>query len=477
MEYPPLVAGQSARFAVHLTKLEGLQGAERRQAVGEFTPESGGPPTVFAGHAAAAARRVPRRRRAAGGRALPVGAQRRRARSDRPPRPRHRHGVSPTRRRPIAEAEKRPADDPAAIAYLKEQQWTNEFATAPVRDAELRHVDPRAGVDRAADRRRGDRGRAGGGPVYRAGRCCRSATTVRAGQVLGRLEPRLVGGDDRATLAADVAQAQVGVDGARAELTRAERLLAERAVPARRVEDARRARRGCRSAAAGRAGATAAARRDAAKRRRCRLGQRVRAARADRRPHRRGDGDAGRLVRRGRAALQDRPHRSRRTARAGARRRCIGGPQRRRCRARDSRQRPTLSSLRAEHMHDAGVIDPEDGRAAGAVRGRQPGRPAAGRADTRPRFCTGATRPRAGRPEGGGADRSRTAVRLGADRRRAVRPPLRRDRDARRRLVGIKSGVKPAIASSSVAPTKCSSRRRPKGCRPKGTFISRGPFR
>ena len=38
-----------------------------------------------------------------------------------------------------------------------------------------------------------------------------------------------------------MAEARAVVDGARAELTRAERLLAERAVPARRVEDARRA--------------------------------------------------------------------------------------------------------------------------------------------------------------------------------------------------------------------------------------------
>src|SRR5204863_10079575 len=65
--------------------------------------------------------------------------------------------------------------------------------------------------------------------------------TVRAGQALGRLEPRLGGGDDRATLSAELAQAQAALEGARAEQTRAERLLADRAVPARRVEDARRA--------------------------------------------------------------------------------------------------------------------------------------------------------------------------------------------------------------------------------------------
>jgi RND family efflux transporter MFP subunit len=64
---------------------------------------------------------------------------------------------------------------------------------------------------------------------------------VRANQPLGRLEPRLSGSDDRATLAAEVSQAEVGLENARAEQTRAERLLTDRAVPARRVEEARRA--------------------------------------------------------------------------------------------------------------------------------------------------------------------------------------------------------------------------------------------
>ena len=57
---------------------------------------------------------------------------------------------------------------------------------------------------------------------------------MTAGHVLGRLDPRLSGGDDRATLASGVAEAQAAADGAHADLTRAEGLLAERAVPARR---------------------------------------------------------------------------------------------------------------------------------------------------------------------------------------------------------------------------------------------------
>jgi hypothetical protein len=46
------------------------------------------------------------------------------------------------RRRPTRE--KQPEDDPSAISYLKEQQWTNAFATARVREARC-GADPRAG--------------------------------------------------------------------------------------------------------------------------------------------------------------------------------------------------------------------------------------------------------------------------------------------------------------------------------------------
>src|SRR4029077_13757229 len=44
-----------------------------------------------------------------------------------------------------------------------------------------------------------------------------------------------------ATLSSEVGEGQAAIEAARAELTRAERLLADRAVPARRVEEAKRA--------------------------------------------------------------------------------------------------------------------------------------------------------------------------------------------------------------------------------------------
>jgi RND family efflux transporter MFP subunit len=64
---------------------------------------------------------------------------------------------------------------------------------------------------------------------------------VREGQVLAQLQPRLAEGPDRATLEAAVAEARTALESARADQTRAEQLLTERAVPARRVEEARRA--------------------------------------------------------------------------------------------------------------------------------------------------------------------------------------------------------------------------------------------
>ena len=49
MEYPPLVAGQSARFAVHLTKLDDFKALNAGTPSIELTPERGGAPTVLRG--------------------------------------------------------------------------------------------------------------------------------------------------------------------------------------------------------------------------------------------------------------------------------------------------------------------------------------------------------------------------------------------------------------------------------------------
>ena len=239
MEYPPLVAGQTVRFAVHLTRLSDFSALNAGRPSIEMTAEAGGASMTLPGSEPLrpGAFRVE-------GTLPPAGRYRWVLIVEAPDlTDRHDLGIATVfgdEQPAIADAEKRPAGDPAAIAYLKEQQWTNEFATTRVRDAELRTsvrvpaaIQPMTGGEAIV-------------AVPAAGRFAADSlisigANVRAGEPLGRLEPRLAAGDDRATLAAEVAEAQAATEAARVEQTRAERLLADRAVPARRLEEARRA--------------------------------------------------------------------------------------------------------------------------------------------------------------------------------------------------------------------------------------------
>jgi cobalt-zinc-cadmium efflux system membrane fusion protein len=239
MEYPPLVAGQTVRFAVHLTRLADFSALNAGRPSIEMTPESGGKPVTLPGSDPLR----PGAFRVEG--ALPPAGRYRWALSVDAPglTDRHELGVATVfadQPAAVADAEKRPADDPAAISYLKEQQWTNAFATETIREAELRSairvpatIQPMTGGDAIVAAPASGR--------YAADRLIPIGAVVRAGQTLGRLEPRLASGEDRATLEAEVAATGAAVEAGRAEATRAERLLAERAVPARRLEDARRA--------------------------------------------------------------------------------------------------------------------------------------------------------------------------------------------------------------------------------------------
>ena len=240
MEYPPLVAGETALYAVHLTRLSDFSAMTAGKPRIEFTPESGGTPTLLQGNEPSrpGVFRVEAASPPAGRYtwALIVDAP---GLSDR-----HELGtvtVFADQAAAVADAEQHPEDDPTTITYLKEPQWTNGFATVPVQEAEVRRavrvpavIEPVTGgealVSAPAD------GRFVSGSLPAVG------TRVQAGQELGRLQPRSgEGGTDRATLVAAVSEAQLAVEAARAELARSERLLAERAVPARRVEDAQRA--------------------------------------------------------------------------------------------------------------------------------------------------------------------------------------------------------------------------------------------
>ena len=239
MEHPPLVAGQTPLFAVHLTRLADFSPLTAGRPRLELTPISGGAPTVLQGlePSRPGVFRIES--------AMPAAGQYRWALLMEAPDLSDRHDlgeitVFADEQEANADAESRAAEDPAAIAYLKEPQWTTDFATVLVREAELRAsirapamVHPLPGGEAIV-------------AAPAAGRLMADVllsigARVSEGQVLARLEPRLSAGADRATLAAEVAEARVALDGARVEEARAERLLREQAVPARRVEDARRA--------------------------------------------------------------------------------------------------------------------------------------------------------------------------------------------------------------------------------------------
>jgi RND family efflux transporter MFP subunit len=206
----------------------------------EFTPESGGRPVVLQGNAPS--RPGVFRVEAA---SPPAGRYRWALVVDAPDlQDRHDLGlitVFADEAAAVADAEQHGQEDAAAISYLKEPQWTNGFATVVVGEAEVRRsirvpavIEPRAGGVAIVSAPAAGR--------FTAATLLSVGDRVRVGQEVGRMQPRLsADSTDRATLVAAVAEAEVSVDAARADVARTERLLAERAIPARRVEEAQRA--------------------------------------------------------------------------------------------------------------------------------------------------------------------------------------------------------------------------------------------
>ena len=240
MEYPPLVAGQQPIFAVHLTRARDFSPMTSGRPSLELQPETGGAPIVLRG--TEPSRPGVFRIEAT----LPAAGRYRWALSVDAPGLIDRHELGAvtlfaTEAEAQADAEGRPANDPAAIAYLKEPQWTNGFATALVEMSDLRRavrvpavIESLTGGEAVVSAPAAGRLVAAGLPTI--------GDRVEAGAALGQLQPRLADdGTDRATLAAVVTEAQISLESARADLARAERLVAERALPARRVEEGRRA--------------------------------------------------------------------------------------------------------------------------------------------------------------------------------------------------------------------------------------------
>ena len=131
-------------------------------------------------------------------------------------------------------------EEGGGIVYLKEQQWKTEFATAPVTEGEVRGSVPANGVLRPRPDGEARVGAPAGGRFLARGTYPQIGMMVARNQVLGVIAPRVPTDVDPSSLNLDVQRAQIALQQAQAERARLEALLAQEAIPERRVTDARR---------------------------------------------------------------------------------------------------------------------------------------------------------------------------------------------------------------------------------------------
>lgn len=230
MEHPPLVAGETVRFAVHLTDLATFRPIREGRVVIRFEGdrvdrfEAEGPssPGIFGVDVV-----VPAARR------YQMVVELHGAVSD-------EHAAVATTVHPDLDTAlaAMPGDDgEGATTFLKEQQWTLDFATREVEQRPLRaslvvpaEVAPRPGG--MVDVRASLAGRVVSGAGLAVG------STVSAGQALVELVTRNARAGERPVIALDLTQAEATLELARSERARVARLAEAGAVPARRVAEA-----------------------------------------------------------------------------------------------------------------------------------------------------------------------------------------------------------------------------------------------
>jgi len=234
MEYPSLVAGEKARFAVHFTDLRTFKPVTKGHVVIQlvstggasevFTTDSPSRPGIFG---------VDVSPKSAGTYSMAVQLS--------SPDLQDLHALrSVTVYADAAQAGAVPPEEEGeSISLLKEQQWAMEFATETAKERTLRQsfkvpgeIRPRTGGEAEVT-----------API--AGRLSSShlpaaiGTLVTKGQALAALVPRTTNAADRASLELAVSEATTALGLARNDLDRVERLLAAGAIPAKRVEEAK----------------------------------------------------------------------------------------------------------------------------------------------------------------------------------------------------------------------------------------------
>jgi cobalt-zinc-cadmium efflux system membrane fusion protein len=236
VEFPKLVVGEKAAFAAHVSRLPDF----RALTAGKLSVRlsgNGQPDEVFAvdGPAQPGIFRPEAQPKHAGERELTIEI--------RLPEYTVVHELGPVAvyaDRKAADAVHSPHEE-AGIAFTKEQQWKVDFATVEAVMRPVRSTVAANGVLRARPDGEALIAAPAAGLVRPAGAFPSLGQTVRKGQVLAYLVPRLGGDRDLASLESEVRKARAELDFAAQELARMEGLYRDEAVPEKRVQSARAA--------------------------------------------------------------------------------------------------------------------------------------------------------------------------------------------------------------------------------------------
>ncbi len=237
VEFPRLVAGETAAFAVHLTTLADFRALAAGkvtvilsgdgQAEERFSVDTPSQPGIF---------RPAVRPRQAGERELTIEVA--------APQFAVRHELGPA----TIHADRKSADaagdahEPEGIvAFGKEQQWKVDFATAEAVRRPLRPAIAANGVLRAPPDGEALLSAPAPGLVRPAGRFPQLGQAVKRGDILAYLVPRLGGETDFAALQAAAIRTRVALEQAERERMRMEALFKDEAVAEKRLLDARAA--------------------------------------------------------------------------------------------------------------------------------------------------------------------------------------------------------------------------------------------
>lgn len=237
VEFPPLVVGEPSAFAAHLSRLSDFRALTAGKVSVRLSGD-GQPDEVFSvdGPSQPGIFRPEATPKHAGERELSIEVV--------TPEFAVTHELGPVtvyRDRKAAEAEAAEAED-EGIVFTKEQQWKVDFATAEVETRPIRGAVSATGTLRARPDGEAVLTAPAAGQIQPAGGTFpRLGQTVKKGQLLAYLRPRLGGESDIATLQAELSKARVEHRLASQELSRLEGLYRDEAVAEKRVLDARAA--------------------------------------------------------------------------------------------------------------------------------------------------------------------------------------------------------------------------------------------